>query len=348
MTRSLGGLILAQPVGWVLGAFALLTFGIQARAGDSAKASPAYTVIHVVDGDTVVLRIDGQVTTVRLGDVPADAKKAGGAVLKGLLASETVRFAPSGGKDKNGHPIGKLFKASDNTLLNGLVAKGVAQAAPKAKDADERKQAQKAQPPRRRPLRLIRNNPDLNRAFDVPADAADQMRQGFNNALANQGMGFGVANQAAAPLPWMNMPGFGWGAPGLGMGGFGFGGFGFPWLFNPYLAYGSAVAYAYPPGFYLGGFGYGSGYLNNNSLTNQNSQSGQTTPSRPKQHRQPTFTLHPSYPTTSGNVSGFGNHTIYAGVWGAGYSVQAHLPPGQAGRASRGSTLEITDPGTDR
>jgi len=123
--------------GWQLLPVTLLGIAGSVRAADAPSLrdfskSQAEEVVRIVDGDTVVLLLDGKTTTIRLIGVdtpetvhpqkPVEAYgKEASRFLRNLLAGESVyvEYEPTGSHlDKYGRTLAYLYRAPDGLFVN--------------------------------------------------------------------------------------------------------------------------------------------------------------------------------------------------------------------------------------
>ncbi len=254
-----------------------------AHRGEPAKkagpdgASPAYSVVHVVDGDTAILRVDGHTKSVRLSGIDGDIKQGGAAALRRMIEGQKVQleYDHDLGVDKEGRPFVKLYKAEDGSSVNAAIAQAVNQKAPaEAAAKQDKPNAVAKRHMARPPIRRHKINDPLNQDFPIAGQQqAGMNNQGMMNQFGmngfNQGLGMPMMNGGVGwPGMGMNpmgmgmggMGGLGMGMGGLGMGmgglglgmgglGLGMGGFGFP---------GMGMGGMFMPGFGLGGLGFGA------------------------------------------------------------------------------------------
>jgi endonuclease YncB( thermonuclease family) len=127
-----------------------LTFGPADGAAPGAKAIgrlPMAKVLHVADGDTIVVAARGRITKVRLLGVEAPETAHAEACrllrvqfLKGLLDGQSVRLAypPGAARDREGRTPARVYRASDRLWINReMVARGYGSAAPADSTAAE-------------------------------------------------------------------------------------------------------------------------------------------------------------------------------------------------------------------
>jgi endonuclease YncB( thermonuclease family) len=108
---------------------------------------PIAKVLHVADGDTIVVGARGRITKVRLLGVEAPETAHEEACrllrvqfLKGLLDGQSVRLAypPGATRDRQGRTPARVYRASDRLWINReMVARGYGRAAPDAPTAAE-------------------------------------------------------------------------------------------------------------------------------------------------------------------------------------------------------------------